>query len=58
MLRSMLYVKDLDANGNLVKTMVETSVGRLMVNEFVPKEIGYVNEVVGQEVSCVTSSVG
>ena len=37
-----VYVEDLDANGNLVKTMVETSVGRLMVNEFVPKEIGYV----------------
>ena len=29
--------------------MVETSVGRLMVNEFVPKEIGYVNEVLGKK---------
>ena len=44
-----VYVEDLDANGNLVKTMVETSVGRLMVNEFVPKEIGYVNEVLGKK---------
>ena len=44
-----VYVEDLDANGNLVKTMVETSVGRLMVNEFVPKEIGYVNEVLGNQ---------
>ena len=44
-----VYVEDLDANGNLVKTKVETSVGRLMVNEFVPKEIGYVNEVLGKK---------
>ena len=44
-----VYVEDLDENGNLVKTMVETSVGRLMVNEFVPKEIGYVNEVLGKK---------
>ena len=29
--------------------MVETSVGRLMVNEFVPKEVGYLNEVLGKK---------
>lgn len=44
-----VYVEDLDDNGNLVKKMVETSVGRLMVNEFVPKEIGYLNEVLGKK---------
>ena len=44
-----VYVDDLDENGNLVKKMVETSVGRLMVNEFVPKEVGYVNEVLGKK---------
>ena len=48
MLRSR-YVEDLDENGNLVKKMVETSVGRLMVNEFVPKEVGYLNEVLGKK---------
>ena len=44
-----VYVDDLDENGNLVKKMVETSVGRLMVNEFVPKEVGYLNEVLGKK---------
>ena len=29
--------------------MVETSVGRLMVNEFVPEEVGYINEVLGKK---------
>ena len=44
-----VYVEDLDENGQLVKKMVETSVGRLMVNEFVPKEVGYLNEVLGKK---------
>ena len=44
-----VYVDDLDENGVLVKKMVETSVGRLMVNEFVPKEVGYLNEVLGKK---------
>ena len=44
-----VYVDDLDENGNLVKKMVETSVGRLMVNEFVPKEVGFLNEVLGKK---------
>lgn len=44
-----VYVDDLDENGNLTRIMRETSVGRVMVNEFVPKEIGYVNEVLGKK---------
>ena len=44
-----VYVEDLDESGQLVKKMVETSVGRLMVNEFVPKEVGYLNEVLGKK---------
>ena len=44
-----VYVDDLDENGNIVKKMIETSVGRLMVNEFVPKEVGYLNEVLGKK---------
>ncbi|MDR2682303.1 MAG: DNA-directed RNA polymerase subunit beta' [Dysgonamonadaceae bacterium] len=31
-------------DGKLVKHTLETSVGRLMVNEFVPAEVGYINE--------------
>ena len=44
-----VYVDDLDENGQPVRKMVETSVGRLMVNEYVPKEVGYVNEVLGKK---------
>ena len=40
-----VYVNDVDSDGNAVNRMVETSVGRLMVNEFVPAEVGYVNEL-------------
>ena len=40
-----VYVDDVDEDGNKVHTLLETSVGRLMVNEFVPAEVGYVNEL-------------
>ena len=43
--RVKVLTQDLDENGNLVTKMVETSVGRIMVNEFVPKEVGFLNEV-------------
>ncbi|MBQ8424023.1 MAG: DNA-directed RNA polymerase subunit beta' [Coprobacter sp.] len=38
-------VQDLDENGNTVEVLRETSVGRILVNEFVPKEVGYINEI-------------
>jgi len=45
-----VIVKDLDENGNLVDTMIEkTSVGRVLVNQYVPKEIGYVNEILSKK---------
>ncbi len=44
-----VYVNDIDKEGNPIKKMVETSVGRLMVNEFVPEEVGYINEVLGKK---------
>ncbi|OAV70734.1 DNA-directed RNA polymerase subunit beta' [Bacteroidales bacterium Barb6] len=44
-----VYVEDLDEEGNTVRKMIETSVGRLMVNEFVPKEVGFINEVLGKK---------
>ncbi|MCC8146424.1 MAG: DNA-directed RNA polymerase subunit beta' [Bacteroidales bacterium] len=39
-----ILVDDVDKEGNLINHMVETSVGRVMVNEFVPKEVGFINE--------------
>ncbi|MDR2534060.1 MAG: DNA-directed RNA polymerase subunit beta' [Tannerellaceae bacterium] len=44
-----VIVKTVDEAGNLTKVMLETSVGRVMVNEFVPKEVGFVNEVLGKK---------
>ncbi|MGL4779354.1 MAG: DNA-directed RNA polymerase subunit beta', partial [Bacteroidales bacterium] len=44
-----VMVDDLDENGNLVNVMRETSVGRIMVNEFVPKEVGYLNEILSKK---------
>ncbi len=44
-----VYVTDLDEKGRLVKKMIETSVGRLMVNEFIPIEVGFINEVLGKK---------
>ena len=45
-----VYVDDIDAEtGKPVRRLTETSVGRLMVNEFMPKEAGYVNEVLGKK---------
>ena len=43
-------VDDIDENGNPIKRLVEnTSVGRVLVNQFVPKEIGYVNEILSKK---------
>ena len=32
-------------NGILVNKMIETSVGRVLVNQVVPREVGYINEI-------------
>ena len=45
-----VIVDDLDENGKLVKKMVkETSVGRVLFNQYVPKEIGYVNTLISKK---------
>jgi len=44
-----VMVEDIDENGNSVIVMRETSVGRIMVNEFVPKEYGYLNEILSKK---------
>jgi DNA-directed RNA polymerase subunit beta' len=43
-------VNDVDADGNQVEHIVdETSVGRIMFNNCVPPEIGYVNELISKK---------
>ncbi len=45
-----VMVDDVDADGNPIKHLVEnTSVGRILVNQYVPKEIGYVNEILSKK---------
>ena len=42
-------VNDVDDNGNSYKHLIETSVGRIIINEIVPQEVGFVNEVIGKK---------
>ncbi len=45
-----VVVEDIDENGNTVTRLIEnTSVGRVLVNQYVPKEIGYVNEILSKK---------
>ena len=45
-----VMVDDIDEEGNQIRHIVEqTSVGRILVNQFVPKEIGYVNTVLSKK---------
>jgi len=44
-------VKDLDKDSETgyAEKLIETSVGRLIVNEYVPEELGYVNEILSKK---------
>ncbi len=58
-----VVVKDLDEDGKLVDKMVETSVGRVIVNGIIPEEVGFVNKVISKKslrdiIANVIKSVG
>ena len=58
-----VIVKDVDEKGNFVKNMVETSVGRVIVNGIIPDEVGFVNKVISKKslrdiIADVIKSVG
>ena len=45
-----IMVDDIDEQGNAVKVLKkDTSVGRILFNQYVPKQIGYVNEIISKE---------
>ncbi len=45
-----VMVDDVDEDGNPIQHLVEnTSVGRVMVNRYVPQEIGYVNQLISKK---------
>ena len=45
-----VIVDDIDAEGKPIKRLVEeTSVGRILFNQYVPNEIGYVNEIISKK---------
>ena len=45
-----VMVNDVDEKGNIVKKLMrETSVGRVMVNQIVPDEAGYINTIISKK---------
>ena len=44
-----VLVKDLNEEGQIVDKMVETSVGRVIVNEIIPEEVGYFNDIISKK---------
>ncbi len=45
-----ILVDDIDEDGNKIKVLKEnTSVGRVLFNQYVPEEIGYVNEIISKK---------
>ncbi len=58
-----VVVKDVDENGCFINRMVETSVGRVIVNGIIPDEVGFVNKVISKKslrdiIADVIKSVG
>ncbi|MBS5526987.1 MAG: DNA-directed RNA polymerase subunit beta' [Prevotella sp.] len=58
-----VVVKDVDGNGCFVNRMVETSVGRVIVNGIIPDEVGFVNKIISKKslrdiIADVIKSVG
>ncbi len=58
-----VVVKDLADNGGYDQKLVETSVGRVIVNGIIPDEVGYVNKVISKKslrdiISDVIKAVG
>ncbi|MBP7612437.1 MAG: DNA-directed RNA polymerase subunit beta' [Paludibacter sp.] len=41
--------KDLNAEGELVDTIIETTVGRILFNKCVPTQVGYINELLSKK---------
>ena len=44
-----VIVDDIDEEGNPIRKMHETTVGRVITNEAIPKEVGYVNELLSKK---------
>ena len=46
-LHSIIKVKveDVDENGDFFKHIIETTVGRILFNEYVPRKVGYINQL-------------
>ena len=44
-----VLVDDIDETGMHIRRLVETSVGRVIVNEIIPKEVGFVNTIISKK---------
>ena len=58
-----VLVNDLNEDGILEKRLIETSVGRVIVNEIIPDEVGFINKIISKKslrdiISQVIKAVG
>ena len=58
-----VLVNDINDDGILEKRLVETSVGRVIVNEIIPEEVGFINKIISKKslrdiISQVIKAVG
>ena len=44
-----VMVDDVDEEGKLIRKVHETTVGRVITNEYIPKEVGYINELLSKK---------
>ena len=44
-----VIVDDVDEEGVLIRKLHETTVGRVITNEYIPKEVGYINELLSKK---------
>ena len=44
-----VMVDDVNEEGEAIKHLVETSVGRVIVNQLVPREMGYINKIISKK---------
>ena len=44
-----VMVDDVDEEGKLIRKIHETTVGRVITNEYIPKEVGYINELLSKK---------
>src|SRR5690606_37516690 len=51
-------IKELDSNGKFVEHLIDTVAGRVIFNQYVPQELGFINELLtSKKLQHITSQV-